>query len=64
MFEWNFSDPAYAPPWLSPDEAERIRSSVDARTLLDAELAQLRDDLRVLRFEARSVGVCTRCVCV
>ncbi|GBF99636.1 DNA-directed RNA polymerase II subunit 1-like, partial [Raphidocelis subcapitata] len=42
--------------WLSPDQAEQLRSDLAARALIDEEMAKLRDDLRVMRTEVLRTG--------
>ena len=49
---------AGAPPpdWLSPADAELLRTDTGARALIDGELAAIRDDLKVMRTEVLRGG--------
>ena len=48
-FKFELDDPGWAPAWLPASTLEALRASVAARRALDAEYAQLCDDLAVLR---------------
>ncbi|KAK9843436.1 hypothetical protein WJX81_002541 [Elliptochloris bilobata] len=46
----------HTPHWLDAEMAEQLRASMDARLTLDAEFAQIQDDLKVLRHEVLRSG--------
>lgn len=55
-FKFELDDPAWAPAWLPASTLESLRASVAARRALDAEYAQLCEDLAVLRTEVLRAG--------
>jgi len=55
-FRFELDDPSWAPAWLPATTLEQLRASVTARRALDAEYAQLCDDLAVLRTEVLRSG--------
>ena len=51
MYYYDFDDPDFAPDYLESDTLEDMRSSLEARQLLDAEYAAILEDVKVLRNE-------------